>query len=68
MIAYTIFVVLSTLMITSGLLFWIISMFTGKMERPILSLVGYLFWPLSLVFIWIYVYFYNKYPGRRKDI
>lgn len=68
MIAYTFFVVLSTLMITSGLLFWIISMFTGKMERPILSLVGYLFWPLSLVFIWIYVYFYNKYPGRRKDI
>ena len=68
MIAYTIFVVLSTLMITSGLLFWIISMFTGKMERPILSLAGYLFWPLSLFFIWIYVYFYNKYPGRRKDI
>lgn len=65
MIAYTIFVILTTLMITSGIFLWIISMFSEKVERPILSLIGYLFWPISLLFIWIYIYFYNKYNSNK---
>jgi hypothetical protein len=59
MIAYTIFIILSTLIVTSGILFWIISLFTGELKRPMLSLIAYIFWPLSLVFISLYVYFYN---------
>jgi len=59
MIAYTIFIILSTLMVTAGILFWIISLFTGELKRPILSLIAYIFWPLSLAFISLYVYFYN---------
>jgi hypothetical protein len=59
MIAYTIFIILSTLIVTSGILFWIISLFTGELKRPILSLIAYIFWPLSLAFISLYVYFYN---------
>jgi hypothetical protein len=68
MIAYTISVILFTLIIASGIFFWVVSMFTGKVEKPILSLIGYVFWPISLVFIWIYAYFYNKYQKGRKDI
>jgi len=68
MIAYTFFVVLFTLMVTSGISFWLISMFTGKVEKPILSLIGYMLWPISLSFISIYVYFYDKYRGGSRNI
>lgn len=63
---YTIFIVLSTLMISSGILFWIISLFTSKMERPILSLIGYLFWPFSLLIIIFYMYLLNRYNSRKS--
>jgi hypothetical protein len=66
MIMYTIFIVLSTLMISSGILFWIISLFTSKMERPILSLIGYLFWPFSLLIIIFYMYLLNRYNSRKS--
>jgi hypothetical protein len=65
MIAYTIFIILSTLIVTSGILFWIISLFTGELKRPILSLIAYIFWPLSLAFISLYVYFYNLNQSRK---
>jgi hypothetical protein len=54
------------LMFSSGTLFWIISMFTGKMERPILSLFGYLFWPVSILLIIFYVYLLNRYNSRKS--
>jgi len=60
MISYTIIIILTTLMFSSGTLFWIISMFTGKMERPILSLFGYLFWPVSILLIIFYVYLLKR--------
>jgi hypothetical protein len=66
MIAYTIFIILSTLMVTSGFLFWIISLFTGDLKRPILSLIAYIFWPLSLAFITFYAYLLNRYNSRKS--
>jgi hypothetical protein len=66
MISYTIIIILTTLMFSSGTLFWIISMFTGKMERPILSLFGYLFWPVSILLIIFYVYLLNRYNSRKS--
>jgi hypothetical protein len=66
MIAYTIFIILSTLMVTAGILFWIISLFSGELKRPILSLIAYIFWPLSLAFISFYVYLLNRYNSRKS--
>ncbi len=66
MIEYTIFIVLSTLIVTSGILFWIISLFSGELKRPILSLIAYIFWPLSLAFITFYVYLLNRYNSRKS--
>jgi hypothetical protein len=66
MIAYTIFIILSTLIVTAGILFWIISLFSGELKRPILSLIAYIFWPLSLAFISFYVYLLNRYNSRKS--
>jgi hypothetical protein len=68
MISYTIFIIFSTLVVTSGILFWLISLFSGNLKRPILSLIGYLFWPLSLSFISIYAYFYNLSNAPKENI
>ena len=66
MIEYTIFIILSTLIVTAGILFWIISLFSGELKRPILSLIAYIFWPLSLAFISFYVYLLNRYNSRKS--
>jgi hypothetical protein len=65
MIVYTFLIIILTLMATSGILFWIISLSTGKMERPLISLFGYLFWPFSILLILSYLYLINRFSSKK---
>jgi hypothetical protein len=57
---YTLFVIFMTLMLSSGIIVWLISIFNQKIKRPLVLLIGCLFWPLSLIFIYTYLFLYNR--------
>jgi hypothetical protein len=61
MIIYTLAVILSTLMLFTGFIFYVISMFSGKVERPLVFLIGCLFWPFSLLIVYSYVLIQNRF-------
>lgn len=67
MISYTLFIIFSTLMFTSGIIFWIICLFNQNIQRPGLLLFGCLFWPFTVTFMYIYVYVENM-RNKRLDI
>jgi hypothetical protein len=56
---YTLFVIFMTLMISSGIIFWGISIFTDQIKRPLLYLIGCIFWPITLSVIFTYLFFVN---------
>lgn len=66
MIIYTLAVILSTLMFFSGICFYIISLFTDKVERPLIFLIGCLFWPFSLILIYTYIFINNKFFSKKS--
>ena len=63
---YTLFVIFMTLMLSSGIIVWLISIFNQKIKRPGVLLVGCLFWPLSLIFIYTYLFLHNKIFSKKS--
>ena len=63
---YTLFVIFMTLMISSGIIFWLISIFTSDIKRPVIYLIGCLFWPLSIIFIYTYLFLDNKIFSKKS--
>lgn len=55
-----------TLIVTSGIIFLIISIFSSEIKRPLLYLIGFIFWPLSLILILTYLFFVNTINERKK--
>jgi len=60
MVIYTLAIIFLTIMICSGIVFWVISIFEGKIKRPLLYLIGCMFWPFSIVLIYSYLSIINK--------
>lgn len=60
MILYGILISAITVMMLTGLFFWIICIFTESVKRPYFLFIGCLFWPFSIILIYIYLYFRNK--------
>jgi hypothetical protein len=60
MVIYTLAIIFSTIMISSGIVFWTISMFESKIKRPFLYLLACSFWPFSLTIIYTYLFLINK--------
>jgi hypothetical protein len=64
---YTLFVILGTIVVLFGLVFWILMLFGEKMNWPFLKLFVYILWPLSLTIIILWVALVNDKSNEKRQ-